>query len=53
MPNYFTYKLDCGCIASHDTIVKFCGYHFENQPRLNDPLDIFLETEALCQNEKK
>jgi hypothetical protein len=53
MDDDFTYYLECGCLVCNDSIDKFCNYHAENQPKLNDPLDIFLGTRDFYRNEKR
>ena len=37
------FPLDCGCIVKNNIVVSLCGYHYENQPRINDPLDKYLK----------
>lgn len=41
MDKYIT--LDCGCIIKNNIVVTLCGYHYENQPCIKDPLDRHLK----------
>lgn len=35
-------NLKCGCRVDKQELVAYCDFHFENQPRVNDPLYKFL-----------
>lgn len=35
--------LDCGCIFEGFQLESPCGFHYENQPKINDPLDKHLK----------
>ena len=35
------YHLSCGCEIVNNLVINYCFDHNENQPKINDPLDLF------------
>lgn len=48
------FPLDCGCIVKDNIVVSLCGFHYENQPHIKDPLDKYLiENDAKFNDDTK
>jgi hypothetical protein len=41
------YHLSCGCEISNNLVINYCFYHADNQPQINDPLDLFYKLRAV------